>query len=732
MNIVFYNRNFTGTVFHNFDIRVERYSHTMLGGPDKATFKIKSNADKWELMKFLRCPVEIYGADGGVKWWGYVDRVTLPHGVNRIGKGLDEMYNSITTKHDAGTLTASTDAQSVAEYGEKEFVINLESASATDAAVYQAIYLDKHKRPVQELELSGGTDEIIMECYGWWHSLSWCYYSNASVVVTENTTQIRNIITACGQFIEGVIVNGVGVPIDWTNGAVIEWDDANEPIEWDSGGASSGMTSVPTRDGSNTALAYIMELLNAGSVNIRPMLAYVDKFRWLHVYERNLESVEFIMRNDGDLETKLGKIVEPENCLSAVWVGMKGAPPAAIDPFFIERAEWVDGKVHYTSAESFAATRLDRYIQDAPSRSGGTTPRIPPSGGYGGTPSNPDPDDGIPAIVVAVEATQGLVYTTNFNAADPNDVLWLVWNTGLTAAQYQSTQKLMSCLSGGFFIANFASNVNTFIARAGVLGGAFTILQDYTSISALYGGSTDNIHVAAVGQDKTASEFVVYSVCQAGENNKFFISTGGGVFNLANATLVLGTNNDADLSFGDLHWMFTASGYIASFNAAFSGITYFAPAGPLYMSRHRRVAATGLTYHWDDDGTISGFGLGRGEDNGATFEGSIGNYLDSNQLYEDRVVCDDVVGINFMARNNTVAPVRSADGGYTWQVMSSLLPAIGSWYFDCFYGSLTSWIAVGGGTVQYTDDFGVTWEDRTGNLTDLVGSPDLKAVKFIL
>jgi hypothetical protein len=104
---------------------------------------------------------------------------------------------------------------------------------------------------------------------------------------------------------------------------------------------------VPRRDGSNTGLVYITELLNAGSINARPMLAYVDKNRYLHVYERIAETTEYIMRDDGNLETILGKIIQPEDCVSAAWVRVKDVPDtlggiSAMRPFFIERAEYVE------------------------------------------------------------------------------------------------------------------------------------------------------------------------------------------------------------------------------------------------------------------------------------------------------------------------------------------------------------------------------------------------------
>lgn len=330
----------------NLDIEIERYSHSMIGGPDRATLRVVPLAEKWELTKLLRCPVEIYGEDGGIKWWGYINRVVIPHGKLRIGLGLDEFYNSITVKYDGSTTSAAVETQSTSEYGTKEFFINLSNATQVEAEAYRNTYLETHKYPMPETELSGGKSEIIIECYGWWKTLAWKYYTDAGATPIENMTQIVNIATACGQFLNGVITEPYTIPMQWDDGTAILWDN-NDPIIWDVGSEAGGLTSVPTRDGSNNGLAYITELLNAGSSNARPMLCYVDRNRYLHVYERVPETTEYIMRDDGKLETLLGKFVEPENCLHAVWVRAKGVPDtlggiSAMRPFFIAQAEYVE------------------------------------------------------------------------------------------------------------------------------------------------------------------------------------------------------------------------------------------------------------------------------------------------------------------------------------------------------------------------------------------------------
>jgi hypothetical protein len=346
-NVIFYNRNFLGTVSINLDIEIERYSFSMFGGPEAATLKGQTLADKWELIKLLRCPVEIYGDDGGVKWWGFVNRVVIPHGKLRIGLSLDELYNSVDVKYSAGTVSALHN-QSATEYGEKEFFIDLGAATLAEAEGYRNTYLEEHKYPIPDIELSGGQIEIVIECRGWWQTLAWKLYANPSTTLVENAAQIADIGAACGQFINGVVVQPYTLSIDWNNGTPITYNN-NESVTWNANSDAGGIASNPYRDGSNTGLAYIMEILNAGSSNARKMLAYVDKNRYIHVYERSAETTEYIMRDDGKLETLFGRLVDSKDCLHAVWARVKGVPEmqgglSAMRPFFIEHAEYVVSK----------------------------------------------------------------------------------------------------------------------------------------------------------------------------------------------------------------------------------------------------------------------------------------------------------------------------------------------------------------------------------------------------
>src|SRR3972149_8343508 len=111
MNVIFYNRDFSNALPlpASVAVTVERYSHHMIGGPEHAYLRLSLGADRWETMKLLRRPVEIW--DGGKwLWWGYVNKVTVPNGQKqRIGLGLDELYNHVIVSYADGDTAAGSD-----------------------------------------------------------------------------------------------------------------------------------------------------------------------------------------------------------------------------------------------------------------------------------------------------------------------------------------------------------------------------------------------------------------------------------------------------------------------------------------------------------------------------------------------------------------------------------------------------------------------------------------------
>ncbi len=713
----------------------------MIGGPEAAFFRVQPLADKWELAKLLRCPVEIYGDDGGVKWWGYVNRVVIPHGKITLSLGLDDVHNAVTVRYkDADTATA-IDAESKNEFGRKEFFINLSNADATTATNERDRYLHEHRYPITSNELSGGQGEIKIECLGWWKTLDWMYYTNASTVAVSNITQMRAIIAATGQFINGVLESEITDPITWDSGEGITWDDG-ESIDWDTGTEAFALTSVPSRDGSGTGLSYLIELLNAGSSNVNPLLAYVDQSRYLHIYERRAEPTgsqfpDYIMREDGRLENLLGRIVEDQNCINAVWVKAQGVPDTSgglgsFRPFFIDRAEYIidnngKGYVHYYSAGAFVQNRLDRYMKSISNTYNGA-PYTPPIIGYGGI-AVPDPLTETLAQNFAIthDTTIGLLYTNSLDSDTPE---WFIWSGGLDATQLIVIDKLLVCKSGAVYVMTTTAGSTAFLSRANFLGGLFTLVEDHDSIVAKY-STDDNPAIVALGQDSTNAELVAYVLLSGGEAVKVFIGSGGTY--ATGATFTAASFNGADISFGAGKWMFT-QGDATLLNAAATSVTSGVDLGTTSMSRHLRLGNTGTTYHWDDTSLISGNALTKSENNGAAITNHIGFDLAGNNHLRNDAVVADATGQRFMAlggpgSNDT--PMKSEDFGVTWEVITSLPASSTVYRFHNFEADPLLWIAVGD-TVQVTKDFGETWLDKTGNIPDLVGgTPTLNCVKFV-
>ena len=363
-SVVFYERDFGNKITVEAEISVDRYSWNMKGGPERATLKALVKSDKWSLMKLLRCPVEIYGINGKVPvWYGYVNKVSIPHGASMVGKGLDEMANYVDVYYGSEFLGAASDAESISEYGQKEKQLSLYNATEAEATQAQSIYLAERGYPRPETGLSGGSDEIEIECYGWWESLDWKHYLNASESNVEHTTQIDAIVTSAGQFIADVLIED-----------------------------TAGITSNEERDGRSGAGYLVEQLLDAGTTNIRPLLAYVDKDRYLHVYERdakpNVTDAPYLLRDDGNIETKLGSLVVPQECKVGVWVWVKGVPAALesiMPPFFIERAEYSarQDTVTYQPAGAFEQVRLAKWVADIAGTDGASRsfPGYTPSAG---------------------------------------------------------------------------------------------------------------------------------------------------------------------------------------------------------------------------------------------------------------------------------------------------------------------------------------------------------------
>jgi hypothetical protein len=196
-----------------------RFSQRAEGGYYRASFSIRGPLDF--LSKFMENAlgreIKVFDNEGSVVWEGYIHQ--LEYNADRVVYKVDlgDMANAVWVRYrvrGASTTSRSavqTNANSIAKYGRKEFVLSggeIESTDIADSIAQE--YLDWHGWPSptparidQNKELAEYPRIRIM-CRGWFETLNWCTYNQTSSTDNQGaSTQINDIITDTdvGQFV---------------------------------------------------------------------------------------------------------------------------------------------------------------------------------------------------------------------------------------------------------------------------------------------------------------------------------------------------------------------------------------------------------------------------------------------------------------------------------------------------------------------------------------------------
>jgi len=341
MHVVFYDRDFAirpkSLLVDGWS--VDRYSIHVIGGPETMSASAPATVDKWEMMNFLRCPVEVYDEDMTPLWWGYVNKVSIPHGKSMLSLSLDDMANSVVVSYSTIATTdaqseqkqtaAATNAMSIAEFGTKEKIVTINEATATSAAQKRDTYLALHGAPIQETEVGAGGSRVMIECKGWWSSLSWRYYTSTSTALVDTISLVGSAIASVGEFIADVFA---------TEASGVNVSGYRNPY-----------------DGQRTAQGDIETLLAVGNTSGKRMLATVTKNRVVVINSEPAESVQYFISQTGGLESITGQPIPPTRCIVGAWARIKDAPAVigamtAVKNLFIDSAEWSGGKITYRFA----------------------------------------------------------------------------------------------------------------------------------------------------------------------------------------------------------------------------------------------------------------------------------------------------------------------------------------------------------------------------------------------
>lgn|GEM_PF-474195 len=186
----------------DLDYTVEKYGQAAIGGPRRATVGVQGEERAlWELLEWLRAPVEILDRRKDTVWWGYLDGVELAIGAIRVRVTLDGMANRVAVAYafvEPGSETVGTrattawvqDDDSLSTYGTREVLAQLSSATVAQAETARAALLEMLRYPQPQIEVqrallaggkktvaktAGGSGKLLLR--GWWDTLDWKYYA---------------------------------------------------------------------------------------------------------------------------------------------------------------------------------------------------------------------------------------------------------------------------------------------------------------------------------------------------------------------------------------------------------------------------------------------------------------------------------------------------------------------------------------------------------------------------
>lgn len=166
-----------------------RWNGASLGGPRDAEITVTgSRASIKALRNWLRFAVRIVNRRGSICWHGYVHEVEIQLAGLAVVASLDNLRNRIAVTYsstigaieEAATTAWAADAGSTTEYGTKEHLESLGSASAAMATAWRDRELAAKAWPMLkrggESGAAGDTPIAILRCRGWFNHYGWKYY----------------------------------------------------------------------------------------------------------------------------------------------------------------------------------------------------------------------------------------------------------------------------------------------------------------------------------------------------------------------------------------------------------------------------------------------------------------------------------------------------------------------------------------------------------------------------
>lgn len=343
-------------------------------------------------------------------------------------------------------------------------------------------------------------------------------------------------------------------------------------------------------------------------------------------------------------------------------------------------------------------------------------PPLPTIPGY--VPIFPDDVSGqeAPAVVVMIDRVKGIFYTTSFNADNP---VYQFWNTGidsldlpyLSPVNMQGDVPLFMTPNGAWFVGireKSQFRMCDTIYYAPSLGARWTRIVDPTVITSLEGAGK---LILGLGYNPTKPEEVAFVL-----GGHFFLGDHTGF----TQKVAISTSPQwmGGLTFGGNSWLWddlrASSEYwikISADGTVEENSTVSFGQGGLYPTYR---AGTSEIIIKSKPGVTGLNGLLRSEDGGITWD-----VIDVEPEDFGREIRLSYDGLNLFGMwypgVSGAKRGQSSDGGYTW---SGSFFTFGDFYTYAYCGGsgpLSRWI-LARGSVRFSQDFGLTWAAKEGNL----------------
>ena len=375
-------------------------------------------------------------------------------------------------------------------------------------------------------------------------------------------------------------------------------------------------------------------------------------------------------------------------------------------------------------AETVAGLAVTHVVPGEGDRSVPPVPSLPPLPDFpiiipGGIPTS---ENGAVSVILH-DTTYGYVYTRNFDSSNPS---WSLMNGGLTVAQKQLATLLVVCPNGALYCGRGGGGtpVSDFIAYAPSLGSTWQIIEDPTSIQAVYGSSGG---VAALAVNPLLAESVAYIIGEH-HNHDIFTGTAGVFAQGVHISNIL--NTDATMSYGFGKWRVTGATTSGDFNKHYWLISLDGSAISAEGGLSSDISLGSNPLHLHAGSLPVAWMKSRTSDNLYKFANNFQDTPTTLVQSADTFLLlrgdADVTGQYLMSPWNGKG--ISADGGASWSALPNL--PVGTWYFRNG-GSPARWIAVSGSAVRATYDGGVSWESKEGNITASAPVPAVNIIRVV-